>query len=72
MPSPAHRTRKVLKLHRSAERSRLDKQLIAAAYELVIPVVRRSLGKAGPGYPSASPSTAAMDRPQRQVGGTQA
>jgi hypothetical protein len=43
MGRPRGRTRPPLSVARGWERSRLEEQLAAAAYELAVPIVRRSL-----------------------------
>jgi hypothetical protein len=46
MERAADRARTILNLERGFEGSRLEGQLVAAAYELVAPVIRRSLPSA--------------------------
>jgi hypothetical protein len=43
MGRPAAQPKSSLSVVRGLERSRLEKYLIAAAYELVVPILRRSL-----------------------------
>jgi hypothetical protein len=67
MASPATRApRNALKLTRSCERSRLDKQVIATAYELATPLVRRPIVKPSPGPQPA------FAGPARKIGGSRA
>lgn len=59
---------KHLNIARGFEGSRLEGQLVAAAYELVAPIIRRSFPSAH--QPSRRPSArAAADIPQRRVQG---
>ena len=45
MPTARPRTRPPLHLQRGCERSRLEAQLVAAAYELAVPIRRRPLSR---------------------------
>lgn len=49
MGRPRSRARPPLRVSRDLERSRLQEQLIAAAYELAVPVVRRPVAAQAPG-----------------------
>jgi len=70
MTSPTRRGRAVLKLERSCERSRLEEQVLAAAYELAIPLLRRPIPDTASGRrPAPAPQA---DRPRRQAGGNKA
>jgi hypothetical protein len=67
MASPRARARPSLRIARSFERSRLDEQLMAAAYELVLPVVRRSLTGKAPA--ERTPETDKADRQTLRTAG---
>jgi hypothetical protein len=71
MTNPARRGRKTLNIQRSSEQSRLEEQLIAAAYELAAPILRRSLGKsaAAPQTQAGRPTT---HKSRRKAGGSRA
>jgi hypothetical protein len=60
MDSAENRTRMPLQIDRGFESSRLEGQVIAAAYELVMPVIRCSL------RPSASDSSTARSASTRK------
>jgi hypothetical protein len=68
MPRAENRTRKLLKIERACERSRLEGQLLAAAYDLVAPLLRRSLSTSPAGQPTGSPTAAAPAAPPRTGG----
>jgi hypothetical protein len=70
MASPTRRRRNTLKLERDCERSRLEEQVLAAAYELATPLLRRSLPDTVSGRRLAPAPHA--DLPQRQAGGSKA
>jgi hypothetical protein len=68
MERAANRARTIMNLERGFEGSRLEGQLVAAAYELVAPIIRRSLPSAHP--PSRrSSARAAGDNHQRRAQG---
>ena len=70
MASAKNRTRKLLNIERCCEHSRLQGQLIAAAYELVTPLIRRRLPA-----PTARPAQTRIrdtDQPQPRTGGNHA
>jgi hypothetical protein len=70
MASPTRRGHSALKLERICERSRLEEQVLAAAYELATPLLRRPIPDTASGRrPAPAPQA---DRPQRQAGGSQA
>jgi len=48
MGRPRGQAKPPLSIARGFERSRLEEQLVAAAYELAVPVVRRSLSSEAP------------------------
>ena len=62
-PSP---TRKTLNLRRGCERSRLTAETLAAAYELLTPILRRAFANA------KSTQRRSVGRRQRLTGGQQA
>jgi hypothetical protein len=68
MASPNRRGRSALKLERACERSRLEEQVLAAAYELATPFLRRAIPDTASGRRPAPAAQA--DRPQRQAGGS--
>jgi hypothetical protein len=70
MASAKNRTRKLLKIERCCEHSRLQGQLIAAAYELITPVIRRVLPSAI-SRPAQTPIHGEA-QPQLRTGGNQA
>ena len=70
MASPTRRERSALKLERACERSRLEEQVLAAAYELATPLLRRPILDTASGRRPTPNSQA--DRPQRQAGGSKA
>ncbi len=73
MTSLARRARNALKLERSCEVSRLEEEIIAAAYELATPLLRRPMPHpTTPGRQSAPTPVPEADRPRRQAGGSQA
>jgi hypothetical protein len=63
MANPARKGRKTLTLKRLSERSRLQEQIFAAAYELVSPIIRRSLKR--PTSDQRTPSATSADKPRR-------
>ena len=65
-----HRTNRVLKIERSCERPRLGSQLLATAYELLTPILRRALPQADrcPGGSNATTE----GPPQARAGGNRA
>ena len=70
MASPTRKGHTALKLERTCERSRLEEQVLAAAYELAAPLLRRPIPGAAPGrLPAPAPQA---DRPRRQAGGSKA
>ena len=71
MPRAENETRKLLKVERGWERSRLEEQLLAVAYDLVTPLVRRVLPlPSGDQSPRPRTSDSAITSPRR--GGTHA
>jgi hypothetical protein len=62
------RTRQLLKLQRGFERSRLEDQLIAAAYEWALPLQRQAL----PTTPRISQDEIPRDQPSTATGGLSA
>jgi hypothetical protein len=72
MASPTTRASNALKLERSCEVSRLQEQVIAAAYELATPLLRRPIPDTAPGRQPAAAHAPPADRPRRQAGGSKA
>jgi hypothetical protein len=72
MASPTWRASNALKLERSCEASRLEEQLIAFAYELITPILRRPIPDMTPGRQPAAGHAPEADRSRRQAGGSQA
>jgi hypothetical protein len=70
MASAKNRTRKLLKIERCCEHSRLEGQVIAAVYELVTPLIRRALPS--PSGRPAQTRTRGTDQPQPRTGGNHA
>jgi hypothetical protein len=65
MASNPSTTKKTLNLRRGCERSRLAAEALAAAYELLTPILRRSLP-----YTSGSPQRrSSVEQHQRLAGG---
>jgi hypothetical protein len=64
------RIRKLLKVQRDCECSRLEGQVMAAAYELVTPLRRRALITGASGTPTRSRKATAQ--PQPRTGGSHA
>ena len=62
------KTRKLLKVERGCERSRLEGQVIAAAYELVTPLLRRTLATSAAGQPTGAGTAASAAVPPRTGG----
>jgi hypothetical protein len=67
MPGNLSSTRKTVILRRSCERSRLGAAALVSAYELLTPVLRRTLCLSQPTQPSPTPKPC-----QRQAGGHKA
>jgi hypothetical protein len=59
------RTKRTVPLQRSFERSRLEEDLVATAYELAVPVLRRSRSSPRRRTPNPSPHS----QPQSSAGG---
>ena len=73
MASLARRACNALKLERSYEISRLEEEVIAAAYELATPLLRRPIPRPTiSGRQPAPTPVPQADRPRRQAGGSQA
>lgn len=70
MASANKRTRKLLKIERCSEHSRLQGQLIAAVYELVTPLIRRTLSS--PATRPARTGSSGADQSQPRIGGNHA
>ena len=68
MPRAENRTRKLLKVERACERSRLEGQPLAAAYDLAAPLPRRSLSTSPAGQPTNSRTAAGAAAPPRTGG----
>lgn len=68
MAGSKNKTKHLLKIERDCERSRLEGQLLASAYELLTPTLRRALPTASsqPNRPEAA------QRTRQQVGGNRA
>jgi hypothetical protein len=67
-----HRTNRLLKIERSCERSRLESQLLATAYELLTPILRRALPRPpGAHHPDGSDAST-EELPQARTGGNKA
>jgi hypothetical protein len=47
MESPSVRKKRLARVERVSERSRLEEELLVAAYEFACPLVRQRLGSAG-------------------------
>src|SRR5262245_53140795 len=62
MASPTARASNALKLERSCERSRLEKQVLAAAYELLTPLLRQPIPTAAPDRQQTATRPAAAGR----------
>jgi hypothetical protein len=71
MANPPARAGRVLNVLRSCEPSRLETQVVAAAYECLTPLLKRHLPNARSKRGSAQ-CRAATDHRQRQAGGNQA
>ena len=70
MTSPTRRGHSIPKLERTCELSRLEEQVLAAAYELATPLLRRPIPDTASGRrPAPAPQA---DRPRRQAGGNKA
>jgi hypothetical protein len=69
MASPTRRARKALKVERSCEASRLEEEVIAAAYELVTPIRRCPLPEPATSRPPAFVHAPEAGSPQCQTGG---
>jgi hypothetical protein len=73
MASLARRARNALKLERIFEISRLEEEIIAAAYELATPLLRRPMPRpTTSGRQPAPTPVPKADGPRRQAGGSQA
>jgi len=70
MANPARKGRKTLTLKRISERSRFQEQIFATAYELVSPIIRRSLKH--PIADQRTPSAPAAGKARRKAGGSRA
>jgi len=68
MASPTRRGHTALKLERTCERSRLEEQVLAAAYELATPLLRRPIPDTASGPRPPRKRTG----PRRQAGGNKA
>ena len=68
MASVENRKKRLLKVARDGERSRREGQLLAAAYEQVTPLVRRTLA-AAPADRFTRPRTRGAEQPQPRTGG---
>ena len=68
MASPTRRGHNALKLERTCERSRLEEQVLAAAYELATPLLRRPIPDTASGRRPSRQRTG----PRRQAGGSKA
>lgn len=62
-------TKKALKILRSCERSRLQRALLEAAYELVTPTLRRTLAKSSADSQAARPRAQADTTYSARTGG---
>jgi hypothetical protein len=71
MDRAENRTRARLKVDRGCERSRLERQLLAAAYDLVTPLLRRPLAPSTASRP-AGPHTSVGDSARPRAGGSHA
>jgi hypothetical protein len=61
--------KKTLIVRRGCKRSRLEAQLLAAAYEFLTPIAKRSLSASpSDGQPKDGPTTVAEPRPRRAGG----
>jgi hypothetical protein len=69
MASALSPTQKTLNLRRDVERSRLETQLLATAYELLTPILRRALPSPQPKHQPTQQPRKAHERRQRQAGG---
>jgi hypothetical protein len=69
MSSDLERSRPSLPIRRHFEVSRLEVQQIIAAYECIVPVIRRRLEIRGGSPPAQSPRVA-LTGPEREVGGS--
>jgi hypothetical protein len=68
MAGPSNQVNKHLKVERICERSRLEEHLVASAYELVTPILRRRLPDAVPDHNQRLKTA----RSQRKTGGNEA
>jgi hypothetical protein len=71
MPRAENKTRKLLKVERGCERSRLEGQLLAAAYDLATPLLRRALPGSAADQP-IRPRTAIGAAAPARTGGSHA
>lgn len=70
MASPVQKAQNALKLERSCEASRLEEEILAAAYELATPLLRCPFPNTISG-PQPAPARASLsDPPRRQTGGS--
>ena len=65
MASPTRRASNALKLERSCEVSRLEEQVIATAYELTTPILRRPIPDTAPDRQPAASHAPEADRSRR-------
>jgi len=72
MAGPTRRARNALKLERSCEASRLEEEVIAAAYELVTSIRRRPIPEPAARRQPAFVHAPEADPPQCQTGGSRA